>query len=90
MAFIERAKMRVAAESAQILEAEKMRRIYQDELEHAEKELQEVREEAERQKVGFVEVNPVAELEAEFSRVRAQLVQLQVPVQTQKFHVEPM
>ena len=53
-----------------------MRRIYQDELEHAEKELQEVREEAERQKVG-VEVNPVAELEVELSRVRAQLVQLQ-------------
>ena len=77
MAFIERAKKRVAAESAKILEAEKMRRIYQDELEHAEKELQEVREEAERQKVGVVEVNPVAELEAELSRVRAQLVQLQ-------------
>ena len=54
----------MAAESAKILEAEKMRRIYQDELEHAEKELQEVREEAERQKVGVTEVNPVAELEA--------------------------
>ena len=79
MAFIERAKKRVAAESAKILEAEKMRRIYQDELE---KELQEVREEAERQKVGVVEVNPVAEFEAELSRVRAQLVQLQGSRQT--------
>ena len=56
---------------------EDMRRIHQDELEHAEKELQEVREEAERQKVGVVELNPVAELAAELSRVRAQLVQLQ-------------
>ena len=72
---------RVAAESTKILEAEKMRRIWQDELE---KELQEVREEAERKKVGVAEVNPVAELEAELSRVRAQ-----VPVQTQKFHVDP-
>ena len=46
-------------------------------MEHAEKELQEVREEAERQKVGVVEVNTVPELEAELSQLRAQLVQLQ-------------
>ena len=37
IAFIERGKKRVAAESAKILEAEKTRRIYQDEFEHAEK-----------------------------------------------------
>ena len=54
-----------------------MRRIYQDEMDQAEKELQKVLEEAERQKVGVVEVNLVAELEAKLSRVRAQLAQLQ-------------
>ena len=46
--------------------------IHQDEMEQAEKELQEVREEAERQKVGVIEVNPV-----DWSSCR-------VPVQTQQ------
>ena len=92
MAFIEGAKKRVAAESAKILEVEKMRRICQDELEHAEKELQEVREEAEsRRRLASSRSIKIQWQSSKRSCPGSEhkWSSCRVPVRTQKFHVDP-
>ena len=76
-AFIVRAKKSIAAESTKIVEAEKQKQIFEQELAQAEKDLIGFRQEAEMQGSGSVaQFDPVSALEAELSRVRAELVQL--------------
>ena len=80
-AFIARAKKRIAAESVKIEQAEKQRQLFEEELAQAERDLEGFRREAETSAGGSgpcrqESQDPVAVLEAELSRARAELAQL--------------
>ena len=76
-AFIIRAKKLIEAESVKIMEAEKQKQIFEQELAQAEKDLIGFRQEAEMQGSGSVaQIDPVSSLDAELWRVGAELVQL--------------
>ena len=76
-AFVVRAKKRIAAESAKMVKAEKQKHLFEQELAQAETDLIGFRQETEMHWSGSgVPINPVSALEAELSRVRAELAQL--------------
>ena len=78
-AFIARAKKRIAAESLKIEQAEKQRQVFEEELAQAERDLECFQREAETSQARPCRQesqDPVAVLEAELSRARAELAQL--------------